>query len=299
MPVIEPRSVLSGIPVSEAMRRQVISLDASADIGQCIRTMIRTKANAVLLLFEDDVPYGVVSKTDLTGAFYAEFPLETPLSDVMGSQPIACFPDDPVETALEIMEAAKVHRLYVTGANREEVIGTLSYSDIVGLIYRYCSACDRGIFKKKAQQSGVEPSSLFTVNDVMTNEVLACRETDQLYTVMEILSENTMGAVLVQNDNQSPIGVISKTDFIVAFHHGISPAVAAREIMASPVCSVPSNEQLTKAIQRMLIWDIQRLFVHNSESGPGKITGVLSLSDAARFRSGSCKACTAGRIIIQ
>ncbi|HHE73958.1 MAG TPA: CBS domain-containing protein, partial [Desulfobacteraceae bacterium] len=101
MPLVETRSVFSGIPVSEAMRRQVISLPFSADIGQGIRMMIRYKANAVLLT-DKSVPFGVVSKTDLMGAFYADFPTETPLGDVMGSQPIACFPDDPLESALEI-----------------------------------------------------------------------------------------------------------------------------------------------------------------------------------------------------
>jgi len=299
MPVIESRNVLSGIPVSEAMRRQVIYLASSADIGQCIRTMIRTKANAILLLSEKNIPYGVVSKTDLMGAFYASLPIETPLADVAGSQPIACFPDDPIESALEIMEAAHVHRVYVTGANREEVMGTVSYSDIVGLIYRYCSACERSTIKKQAQLSGMNPSSLLTVEEVMTQNVISCGETDLLYNVIDILSQHEMGAVLVENSIRSPVGVISKTDLIVAFHHGISPNAEAREIMNSPVCSAPSNERLAASIQQMLLWDVQRLFIHDSGSTPGEIIGVLSLSDAARFRSGSCKACTAGRIVIR
>jgi hypothetical protein len=47
MPVVEERSVFSGITVSHAMRRQVLSLPYSADIGQSIRMMMRNKANAV------------------------------------------------------------------------------------------------------------------------------------------------------------------------------------------------------------------------------------------------------------
>jgi len=137
MPIVEKRSVFSGIPVSEAMRRQVISLPRSADMGQAIRLLIRHKANAVLLT-DQDIPCGVISKTDILTAFYAELPSETQVGEVMGRQPIACFPDDPVEDALEIMEAAGVHRLYVTGANREDVIGTVAYAEIVGLLYRYC-----------------------------------------------------------------------------------------------------------------------------------------------------------------
>ncbi|RLC14473.1 MAG: hypothetical protein DRI24_13375, partial [Deltaproteobacteria bacterium] len=277
MPLVETRSVFSGIPVSEAMRRQVISLPFSADIGQGIRMMIRYKANAVLLT-DKSVPFGVVSKTDLMGAFYADFPTETPLGDVMGSQPIACFPDDPLESALEIMEAAGVHRLYVTGANREEVIGTVAYSEIVGLLYRYCRACERGTAKKRMKLSGIDPSARLTVREVMTQDVWSCRDKDRLFTVIETLSTHHMGAVLVKDEAQSPVGVISKTDLILAYHHGVSQETESREIMNKPVHSVPAEELLSKAIQQMLINDVQRLFVHRDASNPDLICGVLALS---------------------
>jgi CBS domain-containing protein len=296
MPVVETRNVLSGIAVAEAMRRQVVALPTSADIGQGIRMMIRYKVNAVLLT-EDAIPSGVVSKTDLLSAFYVELPAETPLGDVMGSQPIACFPDDPLEDALEIMEAAGVHRLYVTGAHRQEVIGTVGYLDIVGLLYRFCRACERGTAKRDAKRTG-ERSTRFTVKEVMTPEVHACLQNDPLSAIIEMLSTCRVGAVLIQDESQSPIGVISKTDLIIAYLHGVPPQTAAREIMSTPVRSVSSGELLSTAIQQMLIGDIQRLFVR-SDVPPEAITGVLALSDAARFRSGSCRACTAGRILIR
>jgi hypothetical protein len=55
------------------------------------------------------------------------------------------------------------------------------------------------------------------------------------------------------------------------------------------------NVKLTEALQQMLIQDVQRLFV--SDPDAETVTGVLSLSDAARFRSGSCRACLAGRLL--
>jgi CBS domain-containing protein len=296
MPVVETLGVLSGIPVAKAMRRQVVCLPATAVIGQGIRMMTRYKANAVLLT-DKGIPYGVVSKTDLLGAYYAEIPSDTPLGDVMGSQPIACFPDDVVEDALEIMAAAGVHRLYVTGAHREEVVGTVSYSDIIGLLYRYCRACERGTAQRGLKRSGIDPSTRLLVKDVMTQEVLACGDKDPLFTVLETLTSHHMGAVLIQDEGPSSVGVISKTDLILAYHHGVSPDTEAGNIMTTPVYSVPASAPLSTAIQHMLIRDVQRLFVHRDESLPQRIEGVLALSDAARFRSGSCRACTAGRIL--
>jgi CBS domain-containing protein len=280
------------------MRRQVVSLPSSANVAQGIRMMIRYKVNAVLLT-DNSIPYGVVSKTDLLGAYYAELPTQTALGDVMGSQPIACFPDDLVEDALEIMEAAGVHRLYVTGANREEVVGIVSYADIVGLLYRYCRACERGTAQKRVKLSGIDPSARLTVKEVMTQEVLSSRDDDQLFTVIELLSSRHMSAILIQDATQSSTGVISKTDLIMAYHHGVAPQTTAREIMSTPVQSVATAALLSSAIQQMLIRGVQRLFVHHDALRPNRITGVLALSDAARSRSGSCRACTAGRILLR
>ena len=296
MPVIESSSVLRGIPVSQAMQRQVISLPSEAQIGQGIRMMIRYKTNAVLLT-DGGIPYGVVSKTDLLSAYYAELPSETPLGDVMGSQPIACFPDDLVEDALEIMAAAGVHQLYVTGANREEVNGSVSYAEIVGLLYRYCRACERGTAVKRVKLSGIDPAARLKVKEVMTQEVWACQASDQLFAVIETLSARQTGAVLIHDAAETPVGVISKTDLIMAYHHGVPPQTQARDIMHTPVHSVAAEDLLAAAIQQMLIRDVQRLFVHRDAAAPRPITGVLALSDAARFRSGSCRACTAGRIL--
>jgi predicted transcriptional regulator len=61
MPVVKTDSVFSGIPVSQAMRQQVVSLNRSADIGQGIRMMTRYKVNAVLLT-DNGIPCGVLSK---------------------------------------------------------------------------------------------------------------------------------------------------------------------------------------------------------------------------------------------
>ena len=91
------------------------------------------------------------------------------------------------------------------------------------------------------------------------------------------------------------MGVVSKSDLIVAYKHGVSVDVEAGSVMSTPVKSCPGEAKLSDAIQQMLLKDVQRIFVH--ETNPAQIIGVLSLSDAARFRSGSCRACTSSRFI--
>ncbi len=294
MPVIEKRSVLSGITVQEAMRRQVIILPQSESIDNCINRMIKYKVNAVVVSNNQQYPVGVVSKTDIMGAYYAGFAVETPLENIMAGPPVFSYPDDELEASLEIMQENGIHRVYVLGADSRQVVGVLSYPDIVGLIYRYCRACSRGLYKRRRGKSGMELERL-RVKDVMTSSVSHLSEIASLAEVIEALSAYRFGAILIKNSKGLPAGIVSKTDLIIAYKHGIPLDARAETIMNTPVQSCSAEDLLSAALQQMLLIDIQRLFVHQDK--PENIHGVLSLSDAARFRSGSCRACVSGRLV--
>jgi len=288
------RSVLSGISVQEAMRRQVISLSQDATIDYCINRMIKYKVNSVLIMDENRNPAGVVSKTDVTGAFYAGFPTATPVESILAGPLLYCYPDDELESSLDAMQQNGVHRLFVRGSDSNEVVGVLAYPDIVGLLYRYCRACDRGLLKARGhiEDTGIQR---FRIKDVMTADVTAFLATDGLAQVIEGLTEHRFGAVLIENEAAKAVGVVSKSDLIVAYKHGVTVDAAAADVMSAPVVSSDANTPLADAIQQMLLKDVQRLFVHGQDSR--KIVGILSLSDAARFRSGSCRACTSSRLM--
>lgn len=295
MPVVIKRSVLSGISVKAAMRRQVIQLPQSISIDNCINRMIKYKINAVLVSDTQQRPAGVVSKTDIMSAFYAGFPTETALENIMVGPLLYCYADDELEISLDTMRRNGIHRLYVLESESEAVVGVLAYPDIVGLLYRYCRACDRGLLKarRKKQEDGFQR---LKVKDVMTPTVNAHRADETLAQIIEGLTAHQFGAVLIRDAHDQPLGVVSKSDLIVAYKHGMAVDAPAGSIMSTPVQSCDAQSYLAAAIQQMLIKDVQRIFVHAED--PRKIVGVLSLSDAARFRSGSCRACTSSRMVV-
>jgi CBS domain-containing protein len=294
MPVVEKRHVISGLIVKEAMRRQVVRLPQDASIDYCINRMIKYKINSVLLFDDRQRPAGVVSKTDIMSAFYAGFSTDTPVESIMVGPPLFCYPDDDLESALDTMHSNGIHRLYVLGANTGEVAGVLAYPDIVGLLYRYCRACDKGHLTARRQRQG-EKFHRLKVKDVMTADVTAYPEYENLEKIIEGLTAHRLGAVLIADSRDKAVGVVSKTDLIVAYKHGRALDVAVSAVMSSPVNACSTEADLADAIQQMLIRDVQRIFVHAGI--PDEITGVLSLSDAARFRSGSCRACTSSRLM--
>lgn len=295
MAVVTKKNVLTGIKVRDAMRRQVVRLYTQASLDQCIRHAIKYKVNALLITNADDHAVGVVSKTDLIGAYYAGLPLCISLETIMVGPPVYCHPDDPLEKSLESMSSCGIHRLYVTEDNGKSVIGVLAYPDIVGLLYRLCRKCKRNLtFRKKgeATDSGEEH---IRAKEVMSLSVKAHDPHETLFGIMETLSAYRFGAVLIQDSQKLPVGVVSKTDLIIAYRHGILADMPAETIMKAPVRFCRDNDFLVRIIQQMIFSEVHRLFVQREDSGG--IAGVISLTDAALVRSGSCRACTASRFL--
>jgi CBS domain-containing protein len=291
MPIIAYQNVLQGLTVQEAMRRQVISLDREAPLESAVRHCIKYKVNAILITAGEGQGLGVVSKTDLMGAYYAGLPIDTPCEAVMVGPPLFCGPEDNLDAALDAMRAHRIHRLYVRDEATGKTVGVLAYPDIVGMLYRFCNRCDRSLLTKSA---GDTQPDRFRVREFMTPEIHAHREEDSLNLVMEGLAAYRLGAVLIKDREGLPVGVVSKTDLILAYKHGVSPEAAARTVMSSPVRAGDGDAPLVNALQTMIFSDVHRLFVYLET--PANLVGILSLSDVARFRSGTCRACLVSRI---
>lgn len=295
MPVVKTRNVMKGLLASQAMQRQVLRLPKDASLGKCINQLIKFKLDGLLVLDSALCPVGVVSKTDLVGAFYGGLPVESLLGDIMNGPLLTCFLDDEVEVCLNLMRTNGVHQVYVRGAEPCSIVGMLSYSDVADLLYRYCRSCPNSAIRKAERSDHLNRAQLLTVKEIMTKSVISRREEDSLAEVIEELTTHRLGAVLIRDARGRARGVISKTDIIVSYNHGTSLEVEARSVMQTPVVSCDRRSPLTEALRHMFLNDVHRLFVHDGDSG--HIVGVLSLSDVAQIRSGSCRACSASQII--
>jgi CBS domain-containing protein len=292
------RNILSDVTVKEAMRMQVFSSASAKPISHGIRRLIKYKINAFLVHGEDDSPVGVVSKTDIMGAYYAELPVESPLEHIMVSPPMYCDQGDSLESALDVMRSNRIYRLYVRSEDEDTVVGALAYPDIVGLLYEYCRSCDRSLMNRKRGIPDNPDEIRIKVQDIMTGPVVWFYEQDGLSTIMEGISEHRCSSVLIKDSEDVPTSVISKTDLVMAYNRGIPTEAQAADILSSShVVSCEESTFLEDAIRKMIISDLQRLFVWAEDEE--NIVGVISLSDAARIRSGSCHACISSRIKVE
>lgn len=291
-------STLGDILVKEAMRRQIVSLDVDSTISSVIKNLIKYKISALLIRDREGKPAGVVSKTDIVSAYYAGLPAETTVDNIMVGPPLFCRQNQSLEAALEQMRSSMVYRLYVTDQNDDDVVGVLAYPDIVALLYVYCRGCDQSATSRRKQKLDDSHILRIRVKDVMTPNVVSYLESDALSDIIEGMSQNRFSAVLIKNATGLPIGVISKTDLMLAYNHALPVEECAKSILKSPkVRSCDEKEFIEDAIKEMVFSELHRLFVHRDNIST--ITGVLSLSDLARFRSGSCHACVGARITIK
>lgn len=291
-------NTLRHLDVSKAMRRQVTCLESTKTIAQGITTLIKYKINALLTTDDSGEPVGVVSKTDIMSAFYAGLPIDSPLEYIMVSPPLFCHTDDTLEAALEQMRTSSVYRLYVTDPETNALAGALAYPDIVGLLYRYCHNCPYSLLNKKEDSiEGNKTVLRFKVRELMTSGVQSLPHSSTLAEIMEALSAYRFGAMLLTSSEGRPAGVISKTDLTLAYKHGVTTDVTADTIMSPQVQTCDIDSYLEDGVKKMIINDIHRLFVYEHEQD--NIVGVLSLTDAARGRSGSCHGCVSSRIKLE
>lgn len=280
------------------MRRQVPGLSQKSTISNAIKYLIKYKISGLLINDDQQHPVGVVSKTDIVSAYYAGLPADTSVADIMVGPPFFCRPDDTLESALEEMRDKRVYRLYVNQGDGETVTGVLAYPDIVGLLYVYCRGCEQSAVNRRNKSLDDGAVLRFRVKDVMTPNVVSYFESDPLAQIIEGMSQNRFSAVLITDDDGAPTGVVSKTDLMLAFNRGMStdePAVSI--VMCDGVRSCEEEQLIEDAIREMIYSELHRLFVRGPDTQ--YITGVLSLSDVSRMRSGSCHACVGARITLK
>jgi CBS domain-containing protein len=124
------------------------------------------------------------------------------------------------------------------------------------------------------------------VSEVMHSGVLTCKRDTPIQDVARFMAENDVSALVVVGDEDTMVGLISRTDLVNArlyekyWKHW--RGVTAAHIMITDVVSVGKDDTLQTASKLMMDRKIHRVVVVDStEAGPKPI-GVLSVTDVVR-----------------
>jgi CBS domain-containing protein len=125
-----------------------------------------------------------------------------------------------------------------------------------------------------------------TVRDWMHPGVITCRPDTPVDQVAITIDEKDISALVVVDEADNAIGVISRTDLVNA--RFIQPylkhwrGMSAEHLMSKPVISVSPDTRIKEAVAVLQERRIHRLVVVEQHAGRVRPIGILSVTDLAR-----------------
>jgi CBS domain-containing protein len=139
---------------------------------------------------------------------------------------------------------------------------------------------------KKATLAGV------AVREAMRSEVVSLPTGSPLHKAIRQLTKYKIGALLVTQESDLPVGVASKTDIVGAYYAGLPVDSPLEHIMVSPPIYCRSDESLESALETMRSSGVYRLYV--LEDAAERVIGVLAYPDIVGLLYRFCRKCEQG-----
>jgi CBS domain-containing protein len=128
--------------------------------------------------------------------------------DLMTRQLLTIGPSDPIESLEQHMEAFRFRHLPVVDGNK--LVGLISHSDLLHASSSFLST--------SARQENVIIHRL-PASRIMQRELITVRPNEPLADVANLMWETRVGCVLVTDENDVLVGIITEGDFMRLAHH--------------------------------------------------------------------------------
>lgn len=94
----------------------------------------------------------------------------------------------------------------------------------------------------------------------MTNDVKTSQSTTPLIQICQIMENNNIGSVIVVNESQSPIGIITERDVVSNIaKEEATLLLQAQDVMSTPLFAIKDQDSLIDALQVMNTHHFRRL----------------------------------------
>ena len=120
----------------------------------------------------------------------------TTCSDVMTRNPVSALPDDTVATVAQLMKDKDIGPVpIVEDKLSKRLLGIVTDRDLA----------------IKVVAEGRDPITL-KVKDVMSKEVVACRDTDNIESALDAMAEHQLRRIVVVDSANKLVGIIAQAD---------------------------------------------------------------------------------------
>jgi CBS domain-containing protein len=272
--------------VCDYMTRRIVTCSPNASLLDVQRLLAEQHLTRVVILDSDGIPAGIISEKDvmrfvLTDRTKRRFE-EVPAQQAMSSALVTIKPDERMERAAQAMIKMRTSSLMVQG---DEPEGIVTKTDIV----KYVCA---------------EGSGFYSVGQFMTPNPITVNPTQSVFSIIELMSQNAISRVIVIDDGNEPLGIITLADFSQTSAYSLinlskrllsSPTedetharfleraatlgLKAKDFMSQHPFTLNDDSDLADAARLMMKHDISGLPVTDDLTN---LVGVISKTDLTR-----------------
>jgi CBS domain-containing protein len=177
---------------------------------------------------------------------------DLPVSKIMTRPVVTVAPDEPLSSALKLMEQQGVHHLLVVEQGR--MAGILSSADLLKLV----------LLRRRGEESEVTSESLgIRVRDVMQSRVAVVRDSASLREVASALSQGGFHALPVLALDDTPIGIVTSSDLVALLIDQIERETPGRTPLAPP----PEGPRGALMPRLLEVLRAAEVYLHSGQSG--------------------------------
>lgn len=276
--------------VGEVMTREVVTLSPELPVADAWQKMLDTLIKAMPVVNAAGQVVGVVTDEDLLDRAGVQSRLaiaqrleksllldevtrlhQSPLTvaDIMTQPAIVVRIHDTLGYAAQLMSKHGIKRLPVLDEN-QRLVGVLSRVDILRLVAQ----------KESRNRENPPHGAARCVGDVMSSSIPLVRHDATLVKIVDALLEGGAHRVIVVDNNNKPIGLISDSDVVARIQptqrrklidalrgRADTPAdkITAQALMSPGVLTAQADTPLVEAIQKMMAQRRKWLVVVNEE----------------------------------
>lgn len=121
--------------------------------------------------------------------------------------------------------------------------------------------------------------------DIMKIGVPVCAPDSKLEEIAKIMLRDGADAVIVMDEEDGAVGIVSQSDLVRAFTRNWQ-LLAAKDVMTEKILSVEPEAQLTAVANMMHDEKVHQVFIHHEHPGTGKPSAVVTMRAIVRDMAG-------------
>jgi len=126
-----PNRRLNEVSINEITSKDLIKVEQQTNMDICARTMLEKKISSIVVVDNEGVLKGIITKSDMVEAYARHYPSKLKVDQYMTKKVITVAPDENLHKILLLMSDNQISRVIVTRDNKP--IGIVTGHDLLSV----------------------------------------------------------------------------------------------------------------------------------------------------------------------